>query len=134
MKEKFGHGQARLSKAIAVISLVNLWLLNPSPDHIALVSVKLCEYCANNEIVECCDVVVGHVGGAVGRGSGGATGWCAGDATGPRAYDPASLRMTYRSWAKKQETWLELLIDVLNRNYCKAYNNGVCSIPSQPLK
>ncbi|KAH9634512.1 hypothetical protein HF086_016600 [Spodoptera exigua] len=40
MKEKFGHGQARLSKAIAVISLVNLWLLNPSPDHI--VSLGIC--------------------------------------------------------------------------------------------
>ncbi|XP_050562498.1 putative malate dehydrogenase 1B [Spodoptera frugiperda] len=39
MKKKFGHGQARLSKAIAVISLVNLWLLNPSPDHIVCLGI-----------------------------------------------------------------------------------------------
>lgn len=51
--------------------------------------VKLCEFCANNEIVECCDVVVGHVAGAVGRGNGGAAGSGAGDAAGPRAADPA---------------------------------------------
>lgn len=38
------------------------------------VSVKLCECCANNEIVQCCDVVAGHMGRAVGRAGGGAAG------------------------------------------------------------
>lgn len=36
-------------------------------------SVKFSE-CANNEIVVWCDVAVGPVGGAVGRGSGGSAG------------------------------------------------------------
>lgn len=45
--------------------------------------VKFCECCANNEIVLWCDVVVGHVGGAVGRGGGRSAG--GGFAPGARA-------------------------------------------------
>ncbi|XP_047022069.1 putative malate dehydrogenase 1B [Helicoverpa zea] len=40
MKQKYGQGEARLSKALAVINLINLWLLNPSPDNI--VSLGMC--------------------------------------------------------------------------------------------
>lgn len=47
--------------------------------------VKSCEFCANNEIVVCCDVAMGHVGRAVGDGGPGPAAGDHGDAAGARA-------------------------------------------------